>query len=89
MKNKELKKSVPEELNAEELNMVSGGFEVLISPSLPADAVRFSPLPSDIGTYDSSVLVVVCDKCRQAKTKDMLYSYKNKKYCHSCLMSLH
>lgn len=33
MENKELKKSIPEELNAEELNMVSGGFEVMISPS--------------------------------------------------------
>ena len=86
MNNKEIKKPIPEELNPEELSMVTGGDSVLRSPSLPADADRFAP-PAANTVTDGSTSVGVCAKCRQGMSKDKLYRYNGKEYCRVCLMS--
>lgn len=88
MNNKEIKKPSPEELNPEELSMVTGGDSSTRSLPLPANAVRLAPPATNTNTVtDGSTCVGACAKCRKSMSKDQLYSYNGKKYCRVCFMT--
>ncbi len=88
MENKELKKSIPVELTENELNLIAGGSNAIPSLPLPADAILVPAPPSGIDTGSTADLVTVCQRCRQRTSADMLYTYKDKKVCRACWMSL-
>lgn len=86
MENKKL--TTPVELTEQDLNLVSGGGNAIPSPSLPADAVRFLAPPSGTDTGSTADIVTICSKCRQRTSADLLYPYKGKRYCYTCLMAI-
>ena len=69
MENNELKKSIPEELNEEELSMLAGAVDNSVAiPSLPC----------------SNPNILRCTECGKLKRIDLLFIYNEKRICNEC-----